>query len=816
MAVSLSYPGVYVQEVPSGVRTIVGVSTSIAMFIGRTGQGPLDKPVRCLNYTNFKDAFSEDVSVGDMARYVRLFFLNGGTDCYVMRIANGATHAEVTLQNENRQGVLHLAAKQAGMLGETVRAEVTYRGPHPEAEFNIRLFRRAVDRRGSPAEEDIEEWRNLSMRPESPNYAPDLLTQRSRLVNAEDVSGASSVTPIDGYSQSGRPAAYTGDDAASFNSAWAALIGDAEGLDTNQFEISVSGSPYALVRLGGIHIDTEPEATVSLDDARSQLESDIAGAIRTGLATVGASSTQVEVSIVDGPTAVEADEVTSLLRISAVTEADAIRGDVFIRPASEHDAAVALMLGTRQGGLEVGAYAPLRPAPNGISLRVANEIEVSGSQVLVLTDLASQAQTTAFQMDVDGQPIGPFSLQTSGAGDPFYRDGYTVSSTGNNDGVREKLSTIRDTINDHLRNNRDTFFWRAELWGQRLTLLPLREEDSATGAVEITSWSSDDGIFTENVRLYTVGTGGMTGYQTPATQLASDGDPPEVTDYEGAYETIEREVDLFNLLILPPDRSPAQDVGLLWPEASAFCEKQRAFLLVDPPGAWENAQGASEGVADLRSRTINDYSAVFYPQVTINEKGRNVDIGPAGAIAGVMARIDNSRGVWKAPAGVEADLRGVVGVQRRFSDGENGLLNPRGINTIRVFPNGIVNWGARTLDGDDDFASEWKYIPIRRLALFMEESLYRGLKWVVFEPNDEPLWSQIRLNVGAFMRNLYRQGAFQGKSPKEAYFVKCDSETTTQNDRNLGIVNIWVGFAPLKPAEFVIIQIQQIAGQIPT
>ncbi len=107
--------------------------------------------------------------------------------------------------------------------------------------------------------------------------------------------------------------------------------------------------------------------------------------------------------------------------------------------------------------------------------------------------------------------------------------------------------------------------------------------------------------------------------------------------------------------------------------------------------------------------------------------------------------------------------------------------------------------------GDDDFPSDWKYIPIRRLALFMEESLYRGLKWVVFEPNDEPLWAQIRLNVGAFMRNLYRQGAFQGKSPQEAYFVKCDSETTTQNDRNLGIVNIWVGFAPLKPAEFVIL-----------
>ena len=127
---------------------------------------------------------------------------------------------------------------------------------------------------------------------------------------------------------------------------------------------------------------------------------------------------------------------------------------------------------------------------------------------------------------------------------------------------------------------------------------------------------------------------------------------------------------------------------------------------------------------------------------------------------------------------------------------------------------GRLVWGARTLQGDDRLASEWKYIPVRRLALFIEETLYRGTQWVVFEPNDEPLWAQIRLNVGAFMHNLFRQGAFQGRTPREAYLVKCDNETTTQNDINLGIVNILVGFAPLKPAEFVIIKIQQLAGQI--
>jgi phage tail sheath protein FI len=142
-------------------------------------------------------------------------------------------------------------------------------------------------------------------------------------------------------------------------------------------------------------------------------------------------------------------------------------------------------------------------------------------------------------------------------------------------------------------------------------------------------------------------------------------------------------------------------------------------------------------------------------------------------------------------------------------------LNPLGVNCLRSLPAaGRVVWGARTTRGNDLLADEWKYLPVRRLALNIEESLFRGIQWVVFEPNDEPLWAQIRLNVGAFMQNLFRQGAFQGQTPRDAYFVKCDKETTTQNDINLGVVNIVVGFAPLKPAEFVVLKLQQMAGQV--
>jgi uncharacterized protein len=149
-----------------------------------------------------------------------------------------------------------------------------------------------------------------------------------------------------------------------------------------------------------------------------------------------------------------------------------------------------------------------------------------------------------------------------------------------------------------------------------------------------------------------------------------------------------------------------------------------------------------------------------------------------------------------------------------MSDDENGLLNPIGVNCLRTFPIiGPVIWGARTMRGADILGDEYRYVPVRRLALFLEESLYRGLQWVVFEPNDEPLWAQIRANVGSFMQGLFRQGAFQGASPRDAYFVRCDKTTTTQDDIDRGIVNIIVGFAPLKPAEFVVLQIQQMTAQ---
>ena len=244
---------------------------------------------------------------------------------------------------------------------------------------------------------------------------------------------------------------------------------------------------------------------------------------------------------------------------------------------------------------------------------------------------------------------------------------------------------------------------------------------------------------------------------------------------------------------------------------------RRAFLIVD----CDQNDTVATVAGTLPARTGADAlnAGFFFPWVRAPDPLQQNALRafpPCGFVAGIFARTDAARGVWKAPAGTEAVLTGAAGLTITMSDAENGQLNPHAVNCLRTLPiYGNVLWGSRTMDGDDGRGSEWKYVPVRRMALFLEESLYRATQWVVFEPNDEPLWAQIRLNIGAFLQGLFRQGAFQGRSPREAYFVRCDRETNPQDQINLGIVNIFVGFAPLKPAEFVILKIQQIAGDIP-
>jgi hypothetical protein len=329
---------------------------------------------------------------------------------------------------------------------------------------------------------------------------------------------------------------------------------------------------------------------------------------------------------------------------------------------------------------------------------------------------------------------------------------------------------------------------------------------------------------TENVQEYSLGLGASAGAMIGG-QTGADGNLPGPTDIIGT-QAVEPHagmfaldyVDLFNILCIPrtADLADAQ-MRTAVSAALDYCEERRAFMIVDIPAAVDEFQEMKEWLDD-HNEFRHRNSAVYFPRPRIPDPANDFRlraVAPSGTMAGVYARTDAARGVWKTPAGIEATLAGVTELAVKLTDAQNGVLNPVGINCLRSFPiYGNIAWGGRTLEGADAIASDWKYLAVRRTTLMIEESLFRGTKWVVFEGNDEKLWAKIRLNVGAFMMSLFRQGAFQGTDPKQAFYVKCDKETTTQDDINKGIVNIEVGFAPLKPAEFVVIKIQQIAGEL--
>lgn len=302
---------------------------------------------------------------------------------------------------------------------------------------------------------------------------------------------------------------------------------------------------------------------------------------------------------------------------------------------------------------------------------------------------------------------------------------------------------------------------------------------------------------------------------------ASNGAPLDAYDFigegkaqagEGLYAL--EQAGLFNLLCIPPDLPGGNVDRDVLAAAAAYCEKRRAFLIVDSPGNWTSAAAAKAGLStEININSPN--AAIYFPRLRQQNPLREnqlEEMAACGAVAGVIARMDRTRGVWEAPAGQEANLLGVAELSLKLTDRENGELNPLGINCLRTFQHsGHLIWGARTLAGSDAQASDWKYVPVRRLAIFLEESIDKGTEWTVFEANDEALWTRLRASVGSFMHGLFKEGAFQGATPKDAYYVKCDSETTGQSDIESGVVNILVGFAPLKPAEFITIRIQQMA-----
>lgn len=289
----------------------------------------------------------------------------------------------------------------------------------------------------------------------------------------------------------------------------------------------------------------------------------------------------------------------------------------------------------------------------------------------------------------------------------------------------------------------------------------------------------------------------------------SDGSTPQQTDYEKAFTVLDSVRDV-NLIAVPGiGTKTIVDFGV------NYCRQRMDCFYIGEVGVSDDTKEEAQSFVNGLN-VKSSYGAVYFPWVrAVDPTGLSQEpmpLPPSGYMAGLFARIDAKRGVWKAPAGTEANLGGAVGLMKNVSDAEQDTINRLGVNALRFFPAaGLVVWGARTLGTQSD--PEYRYIPVRRTAIFLEQSIYTGIQYAVFEPNDEPLWASLRMNITAFMMLQFRAGAFQGRTPNDAFFVKCDGQTTTQADIDTGVVNILVGFAPLKPAEFVVLRLTQNTGQ---
>ncbi|WP_375738695.1 phage tail sheath family protein [Pseudomonas boanensis] len=624
----VSYPGVYIVEKASGVRTITGVATSIAAFVGYTRKGVPDKAVAITSFADFERSYGGLDRDSPLSYAVRQFFMNGGTQALIVRVAINHATASWVLEDGTPDDVLDVTAASPGTWGNGLRLSVQHTGVrNPDADFNLVVSQLQPD---GTTLVPVETHRNLTLDPNSPQYAEAVINNASALVRVTRHAG---------------------------------LVFAEAGL-----------------------------------------------AVSTAIAFPLAPTNNTIGGTLDGTTPF------------LLTLADAPWNNIGELVTAATDAITAAGLGAQLQASETGADGG------------------AGNGHLTLESLTAGESSSVV---IAGGSFGGLSA----------------------------------TIHMGLANGGREFTGAAE-----------HRPDVVSNVVPSSP--------------------GADGTRGGATNLVGN----ELAK-TGIYALLD--VDLFNILSIPEtfDMTTGQVAGVI-PPATALCELRRAFYIVDAPAGL--ALATIGGWANGASQSRN--AATYFPPVRIVDPLdglRPRAMAPSGTLAGIYARTDATRGVWKAPAGTDATLNGVLDLALPVNDLENGQINPLGVNVLRSFPAyGRVAWGARTMKGADAQADEYKYIPIRRLALFIEESLYRGTQWVVFEPNDEPLWAQIRLNVGAFMNGLFRQGAFQGMSPQEAFFVKCDKETTTQADRNLGIVNIQVGFAPLKPAEFVVITIQQIAGDL--
>jgi phage tail sheath protein FI len=758
-----SYPGVYVQEIPSGDRSVSGVSTSITAFVGYTARGKLGEATRIQSYADFEKTFGGLHIQSELSYAIRQYFLNGGTDAVVIRTASGAKAASVKLMDTVGAGAketLEVTAASEGVWGNGLRVTVDYATSNPDSFFNLTV---GVYKEGAASPINQEVFRNLSMNPSSSSYAPTVINASSKLIRVASLGVETAIAAdVKGFSTSGE-LVLNADNKIALNDG------------ARKIRVSINGEgPYEVALF--------PTGTTALTAA--ELATAMTAAINAASGTDNFKNATVQ--------ALDANTIRILAGVGGSASS------VVVTPAATSDASKLLKLGLAAGGREVEAAAVARPAQNGTA---SGELDLGA---LTLTETMKTTVTLK---------SGSVTLLTQSIG-----LGWVPTTLAQLAAALQAQLRAIDPTNPRLKG------LTVKAVGNRLVVLT-----SADSGDTVLTFADGTGetlgaalqLNQANVQWYSLGAPVSLGAQH-AGNPGDDGTPAataaELLGSEAAKTGLYalENTDLFNLLCIPEMAKLAKPGNLtaytqVLSEAMAYAERRRAFMLVDAPATVDSREAMEEWISEA-PRHKN--AAVYWPQIMVADPlngYRLRAIAPSGTVAGVFARTDSSRGIWKVPAGVDATMAGVQALACNLTDAENGILNQLGVNCLRNFPvYGKVIWGARTLAGADEMVSEWKYVAVRRTSLYIEESLFRGTKWAVFEPNSENLWAQIRLSVGGFMNQLYRQGAFPG-SPKDAYFVQCDAATTTAEDVNQGVVNIMVGFAPLKPAEFVVLNLQQIA-----
>lgn len=787
MPVRPTYPGVYVEELASGVRPVAAVATSTAVFIGTFRKGLIDEAVRILSTADFEREYGGLERASEASYAVQQFFLNGGTEAWVVRIGQpGPLAAPITALTSAASGTLNsfggaaildfsagrrirgTSAQNPGDWGNFLRIEVEHNTSAADAIFGLIVSEVAISGNRTSVLQ-TETFRNLSMKPDTANYAVEVVNQGSRLIQLTRASALNDFTP---------PAAN-----GTVSANLPAIVPAIGGIDDIGVTLSVaqpSQTPIALA-IPAAAAGSFADWTSGFEAAIRAVAADPTIPAEQQACFAGATVAITGTGAVGDPR-----------RFSIVPGAASAPASFVFGGADAGNYGLAPPLGIAAGGITGNDLPDPVPAIGDI-----DTIDIRLVLPLWLTLPAASANGF-----VEWAAGLQSALRAAGAGPSVpaqqraYFTGATVDLIGDGSAANPRRFVIRAGRGAQPFDPAAVFSFIGDDIANYGLAAP-----QAAGAQQYlpTAGSGANGTIIDPA------TGN---YLVPAEAFRGDS-----LLKTGLYAI--DDMDIVNIISIPDaPRLGAAGALSVYAEAITYAESRRSMIIIDIPEtvvSIDQMQTWLAGNGSLR----HPNSAVYYPRTLTPDplnQNRQRSLAASGTIGGLWARTDTARGVWKAPAGTDARLRNVESLTYVMTDLENGTLNPLGVNCLRNFPvYSNICWGARTLDGADALASDWKYVPVRRTTLFIEESLYRGTKWVVFEPNDEPLWSQIRLNVGAFMHDLFRKAAFQGTTPREAYFVKCDGDTTTQSDIDLGIVNIEVGFAPLKPAEFVIIKIQQIA-----